>query len=152
MATVSQQYLKDKNGNIFSPITSTKSIYKGTEDLETVLDKLLYYQPKETVTYESFTTLGTFTQANMMFLSFSLLKSLEKVKSKITISAEKVTLIHTTGEIVRKSSTTGITFASDSACSHNQLYAHCVFNSNIHSNFSTNRLVWVELDNVKFIF
>lgn len=47
MSTVSQQYLKDKSGNKFSPITSTKSVYKGTEDLETILDKIEYYQPGE---------------------------------------------------------------------------------------------------------
>lgn len=50
---VNGKYLKDENGNIISPITSTKSIYNSiNEDLDTILGKVY----KRTKIYEGSTT------------------------------------------------------------------------------------------------
>lgn len=48
MSNVAQKYLKDKDGNIFSPITSTNSIYKNNESLDKYLDYELLYEGKAT--------------------------------------------------------------------------------------------------------
>lgn len=40
MSSVNQQYLKDKDGNNFSPITSTESIYKGNTPLNDIVNNI----------------------------------------------------------------------------------------------------------------
>lgn len=155
MATVSQQYLKDKNGNKFSPITSTKSVYKGTEDLETVLDKIEYYQPGETVTYAKYITLGNFVGPSLLYLSFNLSKSLEKVKNKIFITLPSCHLYTTSGELMRDCSSSNYSFptsAADYSPSQNQIFTYMQFNIQINPNWSTQRLAWVECNGISFKF